>query len=179
MFNPRVYKKLDVAFSNASPFHNFFMSQLAYYQWVNITPFVTGPAIYADRAPHEYSYWKISQNIEACFRYYIKPYNILIYGNDVKNTDKSHVLSRVWLNSNKDINNALVLMERINLKHGDCYEEHKYMAAINNRSWRPLVWSDFDKVNSIHQTLVQTDKPYVGCWSVNMKLGDEHSQMLK
>jgi hypothetical protein len=170
LFKPRVFTKLNIAYNSAVPFHNFYISQLAYLQWVNITPFVSGPSIYANPSPKTYSYWEVGQKIESTFKYFMTPYNIIMFGNDVENTNKSHILSRVWLNASKDLNNALVLMEPINLNSKDNTEVHRYMAAINNRSWRPLVWSDFDKVNSIHQTLVQTDKPYPGSWNVNMRL---------
>ena len=171
MFSPRIFKRLEVAKSSGNEFfHEFFLKRMAYLQWSNAgAQFTSGPLIIAEEGRDEYSYWKTAQEIESSLEYYMKPHKLYIFGNDVKNTNKSHILSRLWLHSNKDINIALVLMERIDYQ-SDKLNCDKYMTAINNRTWMPLDWSDIEKTSELEQTLVKSDNPYPGCWDLHIRL---------
>jgi len=164
---PRVFRRLEVAYNSSRP-HDFFLDKLAYSQWNNNRPFITGPFMIAETANDTYDYWRIAGEIEHSLKYFMKPYKIGIFGNNVKDITQSNLLVRVYLQGEENSNNVLVLMERINLKKDR--DAMNYMVAINNRSWQPNNLDIIKNVSKIRQTLVETDKPYPGSWSVNMKL---------
>lgn len=101
----------------------------------------------ADPAPDEYSYWGIAGQIHESMRYYMKPHELLVFGNDIRNTNKSHILSRIWLNSMNNKNSVLVLLERTNIVDND------YWRQINTRSWQPTDWNAIQRANELHQII--------------------------
>jgi hypothetical protein len=149
MFVPRTFKRLNIAY-NSDRYQTFFLEKFAYYQWNNKLPFTSGPAIMAEPSSDFYDYWKMAQSIESTLRYYIKPYNICVFGNELDNMSKSHLLVRGWLDATKESNNALILMERINYP-----QENDYMVAINNSEWRPTNWLQIEDATQLQQALTK------------------------
>ena len=168
---PRVFKRLDISHSSSLKTHYYYLEKMAYLQHNNNTvPFVSGPLICTNDGSEEYSYWNIAQRIENSLKYYMKPYKMCVFGgDDIKNRDKPLILSRVWLNSNKDINNILILMERITF-NDNTINTYKYITAINNRSWQPLNWSEVENTTNIRQTILSSNDPYPGNYKINMNL---------
>lgn len=169
---PRVFRRLGTSLGESKP-HDFFLERMATYQLNNKVPFVAGPAIIAEPCKDEYDYWGIARQIETSLRYYMKPYNIHLFGKDERNIELSHLLVRLFLQGTTSFNNALVLMERVDLSNYITVNNvNNYMTAINNRSWQPdnTVWDTLQNKYEIQQTLRVTDEPYPGSWQVNMRL---------
>jgi hypothetical protein len=165
MFAPRTFKRLNIAY-NSERHQKFFLEKFAYYQWNNKLPFTSGPAIMAEPSQDLYDYWSIASQIECSLRYYMKPHKILVFGNEIDNITKSHLLVRGWLNATKESNNALILMERI-----DFPKEKDYMVAINNSEWRPMNLTQIEDAAEIKQTLTKepTAQNYYS-WKTHMDL---------
>jgi hypothetical protein len=166
---PRTFKRLDISptsyLNNCSGYYPFFLEQFAYKIWNNKLPFASGPAIIAEPSNNEYRHWEIAKEIERCLHYYMKPYNMLVYvDNDIHNTKKSHILTRGWLNITQKENNAIVIMERINLP-----EDKKYMIAINNSAWRPNNWNNLKKSTNLEQNITEHHNEYTKIWKVDIK----------
>jgi hypothetical protein len=149
MFAPRTFKRLDIAY-NSERHQKFFLEKFAYYQWNNKLPFTSGPAMMAEPSQDLYDYWSIASQTERSLRYFMKPHKILVFGNEIDNITKSHLLVRGWLNATRESNNALILMERINYP-----QEKDYMVAINNSNWRPADWAQIEDATELKQTLTK------------------------
>ena len=171
---PRVFKRLDIAY-NSLQYNPFFLEQMANVQWNNKAPFIRGPFMEGkNHANDEYAYWSTAGEIEYALRFYMKPYSIHTFGCDVHNfKEKPALLTRCWLHSTAtatapQTNNVLVFMERLPSLEPLFIQE--YWRAINNNSWLPENWSAITKATEIEQTLVLTNKPYEGCYAVQMNL---------
>ena len=160
MFGVRMFKRLNIAY-DAFTFESFFLERMAYVQWRNKPPFTRGPFIRCQTAKEEYDYWTLAGQINHSLDYYMKPHKMLVFGFDVQNTKIPHLMTRVWLQSELDMNFALVIMERI-----DYTKDKDYIVAINNSSWRPYNFSKLETANELQQTLLLTNKPYDGCYEV-------------
>jgi hypothetical protein len=167
MFGPRTFKRLDIAY-NSERHQKFFLEQFAYYQWNNKLPFTSGPAIMAEPSQDLYDYWSIASQTERSLRYYMKPHTIKVFGNEIDNITKSHLLVRGWLNATKESNNALILMERINYP-----QEKDYMVAINNSEWRPTDWEEIEHANELTQTLTNTKRQHATFWKTHMNVSND------
>jgi hypothetical protein len=171
LLRPRIFKKLEIARLGFGEFsyNKHVLDQFAYYQWNNSSPFVSGPFMFTEKAPEEYTYWGIAQDIEQSMKYFMKPYNIHVFGENEKDVKQGDLLIRGWLNSTKDINNALVLMERVDIEKNK-KDVLEYMYAINNRSWQPKNWSEIEKSNTMTQTLIMNiDNECTTKYSVHME----------
>jgi len=166
---PRVFHKLNIAY-NSYKYHSFFLEQMAYWQWNNKAPHISGPAMLLERSIDQYDYWKFASEIACCLQYYMKPYNIQVFGHNIKYDKEYSLLIRVFLNMTKEYNNALVLMENVGEYKPNNLIVNEYMRALNNRSWQPNNWDKITSISRIEQTLHSTDKPYPGSWIVDMKL---------
>ena len=165
MFAHRIYKRLDIAY-NGHKIHEFLLERMAYPQWHNNQPFISGPNICVE-LNRLYNYWNVANQIEYSLRYFMKPHTIHVFGSDVDNLDNPSLLVRTWLNAKEDSNNVLVTMESMKSPIGGS-NELRYMEAINNRSWQPDNWNDIANASALHQTLTQTNRPYEGCWEVSI-----------
>jgi hypothetical protein len=168
----RIFKKLDIAhigFGSYS-YDKYILDSFAYYQWTKDIPFISGPCMYLEKAPDEYSYWSQALKIQQSMKYFMKPYNIQLFGNNITDNTQSHLLIRGWLNSIKDCNNVLILMERVELdKNRNSIIQ--YMNNINNRSWQPLQWTDIEKSNTLIQHLdCNTSSESLNKYNLNIKL---------
>lgn len=170
MFAPRTFKRLDIAY-NSHRYQKFFLERFAYYQWNNTLPFTSGPAVMAEASNDEYDYWKMATDIECTLRYFIKPHKIRVFGNEIDNIAKSHLIVRGWLNATKESNNALILMERINYP-----QEKDYMVAINNSEWRPTDWKEIEYATQLQQTLTKEPiAPNYDSWKTHMDVINVYS----
>jgi hypothetical protein len=165
MFRIKKFKRLDIQF-NSFTYHPFFLERMAYNQWNNKLPFVSGPFIQVETANDEYKYWSLAGDINESLKYFMKPHRIVVFGDStIKNRKFPHIMSRVWLNAQPNINLCCVFMERINTNQES---DRKYITAINNSSWRPVKFSDYELKKELQQEVVLTNKPYDGCFEVRI-----------
>jgi hypothetical protein len=164
---PRIFKRLDIAY-NFQNFHPFFLERMAHAQWTNKVPFIRGPFIEGNQEIKEYDYWRVAGEIERGLRYFMKPHKMIVFGNDVKNTQNPFLLTRCWLNVTPQENRALVFMERIKFTHP--LHLHHYTTAINNNSWLPTDWNAIESATEITQEVMPNNKPYQGCYTIRMQI---------
>jgi hypothetical protein len=170
----RIFKRFDIAY-NSQKFNPFFLERMAYAQWNNTAPFIRGPFIQGQQEKDEYGYWGVAGEIEHSLRYFMKPHKIIVFGNDVKNTENPYLLTRCWLHATQQENRALVFMERVKFTHP--LHLHHYTTAINNNSWLPTDWNAIESATEITQELTRNDKPYQGFYTITMQIRSTHAKM--
>ena len=152
----RIFERIHIAKCGSTTFHPFFIERFAYKLWNNRSPFLSGPSIIAEPSVKEYGFWTISQTIDNSLRYFMKPHKVLTFAtHDIMDTNRSHILTRAWLNATEESNTAVLLMERIRLP-----EDTQYMEAINNTTWQPDNIDDLENAKELHQSLTLVDTQY-------------------
>jgi hypothetical protein len=148
---------MNIAFGSCNP-HPFFLERMAYAQWNNKTPFISGPNIAVDST----DYWTLASRIEHCLEYYMKPYSLTAYGYNIDtecfDNNKPTLLARTWLQSTDKNNRVLLFMEPT--------DDLDYMVAINNHSWLPSTTEMNGSVKQFKQSLERDTKK--GRWTIHM-----------
>lgn len=145
--------------------HPFFLERMTYLQMQNDSDFKSGPMITAEPANDEYNYWSALSQIAHAMCYFMLPCDMIAFGHNEKDTTKSHLLTRAWLQHETGApNRVIVTVERMNYA-----DISPYMNQINNKPiWSTDSWNT--RAKSLTQTLKQTNHPYNGCWETFLEL---------
>jgi hypothetical protein len=143
-----IYQRLELPpFLNYGFVNDFVIESLAKPQWrklQNERPYTLTPFTYYKKSYHEYDYWKELQTIQYNTSFFMKPYNILAYGNNYKDQKLDTLMVRGWLHENKKNElNVLIMMEKMN-KINLYDSKNKYYYILNNPYWYPTL--DFFEV---------------------------------
>lgn len=160
----RIFKRLDFV-EGVKP-HPFFLKRMAYVQMDNSGNWMRGPMMCIEPAPEEYSYWGILSDIDHGMRYFMRPYSMVGFGCNEKDTTKSHLLVRAWLQHVNGFNRTLVTVERV-----DACDQHDYMTALNYKTeWETSCCNRLYEANELQQKLSITNEPYERCWKTSMSV---------
>ena len=171
IYKTRIFKKFTIPIESSYKTHEFFLNHMAYLQWNNKIPFVSGPSMICHDSKTAFDYWEYGGQIQHNLKYYMKPYDIQFFGCNIGDDDKHTLLIRLFMNVTKESNNVLVLMENLGkLNEITRIEKNIYMTAINNRSWQPNDWDTIKSTSIIPQSLEQCDLNLNWKYRVNMYL---------
>lgn len=170
-----IFKRLNETVSYPSKCfpHLEILEHFAYDQLTIKGNYASGPSISIDKRREydtdyfadKYQYRNIIKRLNSSIDCFMKPYKLVVFGNDETNTIKSHLLTRVWLDHADGHNKVLALIENINADHNDNYiKSLKYTTT-----WEPNLSKAFD-AKYIKQTIIKTDEPYKGSYNCIMEM---------
>lgn len=138
----QVYKRIELP-PRTLYYHTidqFVIESLAKPQWRKLNnerSYTLTPFTYFVKSKEEYYYWGELQKIQQHTSYFMKPYNILAYGNNYMNPNLDSLMVRGWLHEDKKNNlNILLMIEKMNREQ--LYDNsNKYYYILNNPHWYP------------------------------------------